>query len=309
MDKNCQQLWQDVASTSDEGKAVRTLAKIVLDKLGRTFILGLERNCAELCMEILDRVSRDPYPLHSCCLRLFPKGIAEHKLKATEKQVFFVVLRRLAAIHGRLPESMMIMDEIKVSDEVLASGGFADVRTGTYKGCLVAVKTMRIAKQDDLLKIRRVSVHDILGHLRYGSDRPSQQFCREVILWNTLSHPNILKLKGVQGDMDRGQLITISEWMTRGNIMEYIRKNQVNRLELVRGPTVPATPFTEVRKQLHGAAQGLSYLHDCAGLTHGDLKGVSVSLPRDRFFLTFNRRTSSCPTATLHVPASWTSVL
>jgi len=58
--------------------------------------------------------------------------------------------------------------------------------------------------------------------------------------------------------------------------MEYIRKNQVNRLELVRGFTFLATPFTEMRKQLHGAAQGLSYLHDRVGLTHGDLKGVSV---------------------------------
>ena len=49
-----------MASTSDEGKAVRTLVKIVLDKEGRAFILELERNCAELCMEVLDRVSRDP---------------------------------------------------------------------------------------------------------------------------------------------------------------------------------------------------------------------------------------------------------
>ena len=76
--------------------------------------------------------------------------------------------------------------------------------------------------------------------------------------------------------MDKGQLITISEWMTHGNIMEFIKKNNVNRLELVRGSTVLAAPFTEMRGQLHGAAQGLSYLHDCAGLTHGDLKGVSV---------------------------------
>ena len=76
--------------------------------------------------------------------------------------------------------------------------------------------------------------------------------------------------------MDKGQLITISEWMMHGNIMEFIRKNHVNRLELVRYSTVLVTPFTEMREQLHGAAQGLSYLHDCAGLTHGDLKGVSV---------------------------------
>ena len=37
---------------------------------------------------------------------------------------------------------MMIEDEIKVLGEILVSGGFADVRTGTYAGHLVAVKTM-----------------------------------------------------------------------------------------------------------------------------------------------------------------------
>jgi len=131
-------------------------------------------------MEILDRVSRDPCPLPSRRLRLFPQGIAEHTLEAKEKQAFFVLLRELAAIHGRLPESMMITDEIKVSDEILASGGFVDVRTGTYKGCLVAVKTLRVAKQDDFLKIRRVSVDGILGRLKYSSDHPPSNFAKNL---------------------------------------------------------------------------------------------------------------------------------
>jgi hypothetical protein len=79
-----------------------------------------------------------------------------------EKQVFFVVLRRLTGIHGRLPGSMVIKKGITISDEILPSGGYADVRTGTYKGHLVAVKTMRVAEQDNFLKIRKVSVRDIL---------------------------------------------------------------------------------------------------------------------------------------------------
>lgn len=43
-----------------------------------------------------------------------------------------------------------------------------------------------------------------------------------------------MKLVGVQGDMPKGRFVAISEWMKNGNIMEYIRKNPVNRLELVR---------------------------------------------------------------------------
>ena len=38
---------------------------------------------------------------------------------------------------------------------------------------------------------------------------------------------------GVVGDMGQHQFATVSEWMIHGNIMEYIRKNATNRLELV----------------------------------------------------------------------------
>jgi len=157
MVKDYRWLWQDVASASDQSEAVRTLAEILLDEGGRTFISNLERADAELCIEILDLVSHDPCLLPSRRLRWFRQGLAEHNLETAEKRAFFVVLGGLAAIHGRLPESMMITDEIEVSDEVLASGGFADVRTGTYFGHLVAVKTTRVPKQDDLLKVRKVS--------------------------------------------------------------------------------------------------------------------------------------------------------
>ena len=76
--------------------------------------------------------------------------------------------------------------------------------------------------------------------------------------------------------MEKGQFITVSEWMANGNIMEYIKHNHVNRLELVRDPASPPASLTKTRQQLHGAAQGLQYLHG-ASLTHGDLKGVGVS--------------------------------
>ena len=48
-----------------------------------------------------------------------------------------------------------------------------------------------------------------------------------------------MKLVGVYGDMNKGQFITVSEWMAHGNVMEYIKTNQVNRLELVRALAVP----------------------------------------------------------------------
>jgi hypothetical protein len=103
------------------------------------------------------------------------QGIAEHDLEPAEKQVFFVTLRRLAGRYGRLPDSIIITERIEVEDKILASGGFADVRCGRCMGHLVAVKTLRVAKKDDLLKIRKVSVNNAIfaSHLGRGLNYPS----------------------------------------------------------------------------------------------------------------------------------------
>lgn len=51
-----------------------------------------------------------------------------------------------------------------------------------------------------------------------------------------LSHPNILKLIGVDIDPVTGRYLMISELMVHGNIIHYIRKNSANRHRLVRCP-------------------------------------------------------------------------
>ena len=61
---------------------------------------------------------------------------------------------------------------------------------------------------------------------------PPQIFYREALIRETLYHPNILKLIGV--DVKERLLITVSEWMVHGNIMEYIANNETSRLGLVR---------------------------------------------------------------------------
>jgi len=54
---------------------------------------------------------------------------------------------------------MRITEEIEVSNGVFAPGGFADIKTGTYMGHQVAVKTLRFALTDDFLKKREVNVN------------------------------------------------------------------------------------------------------------------------------------------------------
>ena len=166
------------------------------------------------------------------------QGLAEHKLDASGKQAFFGTLGRLATKNARLPESMVIPNEIdfSVPGHFQASGGFADVKPGMYKGCTVAVKTLRVAQTDNFEKIRKVSGKVVFAVGRNDTEIVSQQFCKEVILWNSLSHPNVLMLVGVPGGINQYQFATVSEWMLHGTIIEYIRKTATNRLELVGVP-------------------------------------------------------------------------
>ena len=48
---------------------------------------------------------------------------------------------------------------IEVPNEILVSGRFADIRCKRYTGQFVAVNTMRVAKQGDFVKLRKVSIN------------------------------------------------------------------------------------------------------------------------------------------------------
>ena len=91
------------------------------------------------------------------------QGLAERKVHGSEKLAFFSTLRRLAGKHARLPNSMVVTDKIDIStsNQPHTSGGFADIKQGHYKGCAVAVKTLRVAMADDFDKIRRVSGKEV----------------------------------------------------------------------------------------------------------------------------------------------------
>ena len=141
----------------------------------------------------------------------------------------------------------MITEWLEVRDEIVAFSEFGDVRCGTYMGRPVAVKTTRFPVLKDLQRIRKVSITGILTpNLNAISAILLQRFYREAVLWSTLSHPNVLELVGVQEDMERGQFVTVSEWMEHGTIMEYIESNHINRLELVRDLASLVTSFVQI---------------------------------------------------------------
>ena len=72
----------------------------------------------------------------------------------------------------------------------------------------------------------------------------------------------------------------VSEWMTNGNIVEYVRSNAGNHLKLVGHSRIFLCHLLSTF-QLADAVEGLKYLHN-ANIVHGDLKGVSlpIRIPR-----------------------------
>lgn len=75
--------------------------------------------------------------------------------------LFFLTLWSLAGSHGQLPQSIVITEEIEVSQRIQPSGWFADLRTGRYKGGLVAVNSLKVAPEDDPSTIRKVRAKNI----------------------------------------------------------------------------------------------------------------------------------------------------
>jgi len=73
-----------------------------------------------------------------------------------------------------------------------------------------------------------------LSWIDYNRLLPTQQLCREVLIWKRLSHPNVLPLLGVSVSENPQYFRIISEWMPNGNVIEYIKFNpEANRLRLV----------------------------------------------------------------------------
>ena len=78
------------------------------------------------------------------------------RLDTELRQLAFSVLRRLCSRTGHLPDSYLLSDKFDLSGMPRASGDFADVRMGVFKGQTVAVKSLRVSEVDDKGKIRKV---------------------------------------------------------------------------------------------------------------------------------------------------------
>ena len=103
---------------------------------------------------------------------------------------------------------------------------------GKYQDCKVAVKVPRAYSARNLAKITKVGHHQKFAESAREELITAQVFCRQVILWKRLRHPNVLQLLGVT--TNGGRFAMVSEWMTNGTINEYVKTHKsANRFELV----------------------------------------------------------------------------
>ena len=64
---------------------------------------------------------------------------------------------------------------------------------------------------------------------------PLQGFCKEVVAWSVLRHPNVLPLLGATMSNTRFEMV--SEWMANGNINEFVEAHpDADRSGLVGSP-------------------------------------------------------------------------
>ena len=84
----------------------------------------------------------------------------------------------------------------------------------------------------------------------------AQTFCKEVVTWKSLHHPNVLPLLGVT--MGERLFAMVSEWMVNGNIVDFVEAHrEANRFELVgshshRLPHASLTKLPDSLKALPG---------------------------------------------------------
>lgn len=87
-----------------------------------------------------------------------------------------------------------------------------------------------------------------------------RRLCREVQVWETLKHPNVVPFFGISFDFDRPDMpCMVSPWLSNGNIIEFLKKGpDFDKLVLIKD-----------------IASGLSYLHG-QFIVHGDVKGSNI---------------------------------
>ncbi|KLO20748.1 kinase-like protein [Schizopora paradoxa] len=162
---------------------------------------------------------------------------------------------------GKFSQSLQIISEewmvtsLEVdfdTTDAIGQGSFGRVYTGQWNAVLVAVKQMyhddaRTLLDDDRKKCKL-----------YTISNSAQAMYKEVKLWTSFHHPNILRLYGAC--LEASLPFLIMQYCPLGNLLNYLKSNpNANRIDLS-----------------YDIVAGMSYLHNTRNVVHADLKGLNV---------------------------------
>ena len=116
---------------------------------------------------------------------------------------------------------------------------------------------------------------------------PRKLFIREIEIWKTLTHTNVLPLYGASSAAGDPPWFFVSPYLANGSLNQYLAKveREDRPVGLGVGPPGLSTPRLghngevpkkwDLLKFMHEVAKGMEYLHSKSVL-HGDLKASNV---------------------------------
>ncbi|KAG8952962.1 hypothetical protein FRC04_003414 [Tulasnella sp. 424] len=137
-------------------------------------------------------------------------------------------------------------------------GGYAEILCATFEERKVPLSTT-LQWRGQVVAVKQLRA--------WGGDfertRIAVRLAREIRIWASLHHPNVLPLVGFFLSEDRDVAWLVSSYQSYGNVTQYIQRVRPG--------------FARRLGLLADAAQGLSYLHSLdPPICHGDIKAANV---------------------------------
>ncbi|EIN12091.1 kinase-like protein, partial [Punctularia strigosozonata HHB-11173 SS5] len=172
------------------------------------------------------------------------------------------ILLNLSVTSGVIPSSLFLKRvQCDPGAHAVSVGGFADIFSGLYDGCLVALKRIRVFLTS--------------GH----QQELKMVLCQEALAWRQLKHPRVVPFLGVDGDSHAPALCMVSPWMSQGSLLKYLIEHEVADDSLITLASIcPLSDMLHllILSQQSEIIEGLAYLHDEEDTVHGDLRCSNV---------------------------------
>ncbi|KAF6753020.1 kinase-like domain-containing protein [Ephemerocybe angulata] len=171
----------------------------------------------------------------------------DSSLGSVQKATVYRCLRDLGDVYSILPPSMFlnhVRHQGKAELQMKQGGASSDIFMSVIKGTPICFRVLRMY---DVPEEEREVLY--------------KKFCKEVLVWRQLKHPNVLPFLGANTESFKPRFCFLSYWMNHGSITAYLRKH----------------PGHDRLAAVHDIVSGIDYLHHLdPPVTHNDLKGANI---------------------------------